>query len=454
MSYKIKFWQLVFPALLAPALGFAAAASSAVVDLSPQLAAPGASCDACKIILLDPGSAEKTTLDTRIAETQARVKSGPNSPAQIERLGWLFVEKARVSNDPGFYKLAEQCALCLESAHGNSLDALLLRGHVLHSLHRFKEAESLALDLTKKRELAFDFGLLGDVEYDQGKVPQAVAAYQRMVNLRPDLQAYSRIAQIRWLTGDLSGAVEAMVMAAQAGSPLNAEPTAWTYSRLALLQLQFGDFPAAKQSASVALQMQTNSAAAWLALGRIQLAAGETNAAVESLGKAAELNHLPEAQWALADALRLAGRLSAAEEVEKKLQQRGASEDPRSFSLFLSTRGVQSELALKLAQNELDARTDVFTHDALAWALKASGRLPEARAEMTKALAEGTQDARLFLHSAVIAAAAGDQGGAARYSSLAWKSQQMLFPSERELLGRLAPGGNYSQQYSSNLERN
>ena len=344
MAYKITFWQKVLTPLSALALGFAAVASSAADALSPALAPPDISCDACKIILLNPGSAQKDSLDTQIAQVQGRVKTGPNSAAQIERLGWLFVEKARVSNDPGFYKLAEQCALCLESAKSNSLDALLLRGHVLHSLHRFKEAEALALELTKKRELAFDFGLLGDVEYDQGKIPEAVAAYQKMVDLRPDLQAYSRIGQIRWLKGDLSGAVEAMTMAAQAGSPLNAEPTAWTYSRLALLQLQRGDFPAAHQSASIALQLQSNSAPAWLALGRIQLAAGETNAAVKSLAKAADLNHLPEAQWALADAMRLAGRLAAAEGVEKELQQRGASEDPRSFSLFLSTRGQQSEL--------------------------------------------------------------------------------------------------------------
>jgi len=396
--------------------------------------------------MLDPGSTETNAVDTQIAQAQARVKSSRNPAAQVERLGWLFVEKARVSNDPGFYKLAEQCALCLESAHSNSSEALLLRGHVLHSLHRFKEAESLALELTGKREMAFDFGLLGDVEYDQGKVPEAVAAYQRMVNLRPDLQAYSRISQVRWLTGDLSGAVEAMTLAAQAGSPLNAEPTAWTYSRLALLQLQSGDLPGARQSANYALLLQTNSAAAWLALGRIQLASRETNASIESLGKAAALNHLPEAQWALADALRDAGRFSEAEHVEKELQKRGASEDPRSFSLFLSTRGQQVDLALRLAQSQLDTRKDVFTHDALAWALKASGRWPEARAEMTKALAEHTQDARLFFHSAVISAAAGDKDAAKLYAQLAWQSGQMLFPSERESLGLVAPGEKRSQE--------
>lgn len=406
------------------------------------------------MILLDPGSAETNAVDQQIAQTQARVKSGPNSGPQIERLGWLFVEKARVSNDPGFYKLAEQCALCLESVDSNSLDALLLKGHVLHSLHRFKEAKPLALELIRKRGLAFDFGLLGDVEYDQGNISEAAAAYQRMVNLRPDLQAYSRVAQIRWITGDLSGAVEAMDLAAQAGSPLNAEPTGWTYSRLALLQLQSGDFPAAKRSASVALQMQTNSAPAWLALGRIQLAAGATNAAVESLRKAAALNHLPESQWLLADALGVMGKNTEAADVEKELQERGASEDPRSFSLYLSTRGLHPELALKLARRELDTRLDVFTHDALAWALKANGNLPAARAEMTKALAEGTQDARLFFHSAVINAAAGDNAEAARFSRLAWNSSQMLFPSEREQLGRIAPGDEYSHRPPTNLNQN
>jgi tetratricopeptide (TPR) repeat protein len=417
---------------------------------APAAATPDLSCDACKVILLDPGAAEKSAVDAQIAQTQARVKTGLNPGPEIERLGWLFVEKARLSSDPGFYKLAEQCALCLESAHSNAPEALLLKGHVLHSLHHFKEAELLALDLTKSRGIAFDFGLLGDVEFDQGKIPEAVAAYQRMVNLRPDLQSYSRVAQVRWMTGDLPGAQEAMSMAAQAGSPLNAEPTAWTYSRLALLQLQSGDFAAAQHSASVALQMQANSAPAFQALGRIELAAGETNAAVQSLTQAAALNHLPESQWLLADALRLQGLTLEASAMENQIQERGVSEDPRSFSIYLSTRGLHPKLALKLAQRELEARADVFTHDALAWALHANGRLPEARAEMTKAMAEGTLDARLFFHAAVIHAGAGENEEAVRCGRLAWNFRQMLFPSELEQLERILPRAQFSQQHASN----
>jgi tetratricopeptide (TPR) repeat protein len=415
---------------------------------------PGPSSDAFKIILLDTSSAQKDAVDTQIALAQARIKSHANSAAQIERLGWLFVEKARISNDPGFYKLAEQCAVCLDSMNAQSPEALLLKGHVLHSLHKFKEAEPLAVELTKRRGLAFDFGLLGDVEFDQGNIAEATAAYQKMVNLRPDLQAYSRVAQVRWMTGDLPGAIEAMSMAAHAGSPLNAEPTAWTYSRLALLQLQSGDFSAARESAQAALQIQSNSAPALMALGRILLANGETNAAIESLRQAAALNHLPEAQWLLADALRAMSTTAEVAALENQLQERGVSEDPRSFSLYLATRGLQPKRALELARRELDTRADVFTHDALAWALKANGQLAEAQAEIKMALAENTQDARLFFHAAVINEAAGDNENVFRYRDLAWKQRQMLFPSELELLKRVPACEQFSQQHASNLTPN
>jgi hypothetical protein len=80
----------------------------------------------------------------------------------LEQLGWAFVQKARVSYDQSFYKLAELCAICIESQSPASAEALLLQGHVLYSLHRFKDAEAFALRLSESRAAPFDFGLLGD----------------------------------------------------------------------------------------------------------------------------------------------------------------------------------------------------------------------------------------------------------------------------------------------------
>jgi len=146
-------------------------------------------------------------IDSEIRKLQEEARSKQQPPEVMKRLGWAFVRKARLSYDPGYYKLAEQCALAVEFLHADDPDALLLRGHILQSLHRFKEAEPIARKLTKARHDSADEGLLGDVLMEQGRLSEAIGAYQEMVNLRPDLQSYTRVAHLRWLKGDLEGAI-------------------------------------------------------------------------------------------------------------------------------------------------------------------------------------------------------------------------------------------------------
>jgi len=87
-----------------------------------------------------------------------------------------------------------------------------------------------------------------------------------------------------------------------------------------------------------------------------------------------------------------------------------------------------------LAQQELTNRRDVFTHDALAWALAVAGRTAEAQEHARQALSEGTVDARLFLHAGIIAALNHDITQAKRWLQKASVIQQMLLPSERTQL--------------------
>jgi len=114
------------------------------------------------------------------------------------------------------------------------------------------------------------------------------------------------------------------------------------------------------------------------------------------------------------------------------LAQHGAVADPRTFALYLATRGESAELAVNLSKKELMSREDVFTHDALAWALAEAGYAEEAREQMELALAEGTQDARMFLHAAVIAAKSKRVAEAKAWLEKAGSLQQTLLPSERK----------------------
>ena len=149
----------------------------------------------------------------------------------------------------------------------NEPAALLLRGHVLHQMHRFSEAEAIARRLVTLREFVLDFGLLGDALMEQGRVAEAAGAYQKMIDLKPFYQSYTRAAHLRWLRGDLNGAIEMMHAAVKAASPRDRESVAWAYSRLAMYELQRGRLAEAERMADASLQFVPDYAAALLARG-------------------------------------------------------------------------------------------------------------------------------------------------------------------------------------------
>ena len=384
---------------------------------------------AASVALVPQKGDEPIDSEIRVLQNEARSQHQP--PDVMKRLGWAFVRKARLSYDPGYYKLAEQCALAIESRHGDDPDALLLQGHILQSLHKFKEAEPIARKLINVRNESADEGLLGDVLMEQGRLSEAIGAYQNMMNLRPDLQSYTRVAHLRWLRGDLEGAIEVIELAVTGATPREPEPGAWAYTRMGTYSLQAGQTEVAERSAAFALQYASNYPPALLLQARVLLAQGKLSTAIETLQRATALNPLPEYQWILADALREAHEIEAAEKVEQKLISTGAGNDPRTFALFLATRGQQLQQSLQLAFDELNTRADVFTIDALAWALRANGRLVEALGYSRKSLAEGTQDARLFYHAGCIALENGQDAEARELFIRADGIKQMLLPSER-----------------------
>ena len=259
-------------------------------------------------------------------------------------------------------------------------------------------------------------------------------ALQRLANLKPGVEADSRIAHVRWLKGDLKGAIAAMESAARATSPRAAENCAWTFARLSGFYLQAGRIDAAFNAAEAASKHVSAYPPALLARGRALLALGKSEEAIPMLKIAAELNPLPEYQWWLADALRVGGRADAAAKVEAGLKRRGETSDPRTLALFLATRREDAATALRLAREELASRGDVFTHDVLAWALAASGDSAAADIEMRLALAERTQDARLLWHAGEIALMRGAKAEADEFFRKAEPFAATLTPSERSRL--------------------
>lgn len=399
--------------------------------------------DPCRLVLL-PHYGD-TALDAQIMRAQEAVSKAVSGDAALEQLGWLFVAKARASFDGGFYKLAEQCSFALEngcatnaatdaeSVTARRYAAMLLRGHVLQNLHQFKAAEPLARELAEKRGSPMDFGLLGDVLMEQGRLDEAAAAYQNMMNLRPDSRALARAAHLRWLKGDLEGAIEAMREAAGTVGTRDTDSVAWMRTRLAFYEFQAGQAEIAGRACDDALSLVPDYAPALLLRGRMALANGDAAKAVAQFERAVKLNPLPEYYWALVEALQQAGQSERAELAETALARRG-SDDPRTYAIYLATQRRQAELAVRLATRELGERADVFTYDCLAWAQYSAGDLVSAKAAIAKALAEGTSDARLFFHAGIINAAVGEREAAQDFFKKSFESRHLLWPSERNQL--------------------
>jgi tetratricopeptide (TPR) repeat protein len=371
-------------------------------------------------------------VDAGIARAQQRARDAANAVTPLTELAQQFITRARTSQVSTYYVMAEHAALCAESKDPGNAQALLIRGHVLHQFHRFSEAEALARQVVGKRGLFLDYGLLGDVLLEQGRIGDAADAYQKMIDLKPYFHSYTRAAHLRWIKGDLSGAIALIRMATQAASPRDPESAAWAYTRLANYELQAGRRAEALRASDVALSYHPEYAAALLVRGRTLLADGKSAAAVDLLRRAALVSPLPEHEWALADALRATSNLEEARTVEDRLARGGATTDPRTFALYLATRRERADEALALAEKEMVNRQDVFTLDALAWSFAAAGRMAEADAAMIRALAEGTKDARLFYHAGVIALARGESARARRWLDKAAAAAQMLLPSERD----------------------
>src|SRR5258708_40292126 len=132
----VRFERLAVFALIAVAAG-CGRAPNRILQRSQQPGAPppakiieatSVTPDPCRLVLVPLGG--DAPLDQKILRAQERIRTASDPLVSIEQLGWLFVSKARASFDPGYYKLAEQCALCMESKKQGAQEPRLLRGHV------------------------------------------------------------------------------------------------------------------------------------------------------------------------------------------------------------------------------------------------------------------------------------------------------------------------------------
>ena len=352
--------------------------------------------------------------DKAVTELQTSVRANPAKDDAWAILGRAWVRKARESADPGFYLNADACAAVVLERNPEDRLALDLRGLVLLNGHKFDDARALAVRITRKYpDDPMAWGTLSDAYLEMGRYDEASDATQKMVDLKPNLPSYSRASHLQWLRGDVTSAKETVRRALDSGraGKTDPEPGAWVFVQAATMFWAEGDFDGADAGYDKALERIGDYAPANVGKGRVAMAKGDARRAAELFERAWKVSPLVETAWLLGDAREAAGDAKGSAEAHAQVEREGRRTDPRTLSLFLSTRnksGADAEDALKLAREEYEIRKDMVTEDALAWALYRTGKIPDAKLSITKARRLGTPDARMIFHEGAIRIAAGE----------------------------------------------
>jgi tetratricopeptide (TPR) repeat protein len=322
------------------------------------------------------------------------------------------MNQARVTGDAAFYARAEAaCDRALRLAPDH-YDALRLRAWIYGGEHRFAEAAAAARRAHALRPSdPFNFGTLGDALVELGDYDGAGAAFQSMIDLRPDSASYARGAYLRELEGDVDGALALMTLAAHAADP---SQRAWYRSQLGDLEFSRGNAEGAAREQAAALAEAPRAHAALAGLARAEAALGNPKRAVSLYRQSLEVFPSPMVAAELGELLEVLGRKDEAAqqfaliEATRRLQA-GSGLFDRQIAVIHADRGVDPDDAWRIAERSLESRRDIYGYDAVAWCALASGRLARARETIGYALKLGTKDARLLYHAGMIAAAAGDR---------------------------------------------
>lgn len=358
------------------------------------------------------------SLNDRIIDTyQAIVREQPGNLDAHATLGLAYIQKAREQGDPSMYGRAEALFERVLRDDPKHLEALIGTGQLALAQHRFRDAlivgeRALAVNPTVSRV----YGLIADAQIELGQYEQAVETIQIMVDLRPDLASYSRVAYARELHGDQMGAIEAMTLAVRAGGP-TVENTEWTRTQLGLLSFGMGDLAGAEGQFALSLARLPDYAPALAGMARVRAAQGDFAAARELYGQAIARMPLPEYVVALGELEQAAGRpeeaarqYELARVIERLFESNGVNGD-LSLALFEADHG-DPQAALALAEAAYAERPGIRGAEVRAWALYSAGRIPEAQAAIAEAMRLGTRDATLHYRAAMIALAAGDPNAA------------------------------------------
>jgi tetratricopeptide (TPR) repeat protein len=402
-------------------LGLAVVLAAVVAILASGLLRgeePPAGKDAAPVASV--GGTDSST-DRFIAGFQRRLKDDPEDFSSYVNLANAYLQKVRETGDPSLYAKAEDLLDRAEKIEPHNPELFATRGILALARHDFARAlEFGERALALNPESARYYGIVGDAQIELGRYEEAIASYQKMIDLRPDFSSYSRVAYARELYGDPEGAIQAMQDAVEAGAPVP-ENKAWAYVQLGNLRFTTGQLQKAAKDYDLATKTLPNYPPALAGQARIASARGELEQAAVLYQEA--FHRMPLAEYAinLGDVYtEMREKKKAAEQydlvrvIDKLYRANGVNTD-LEIALFYADHDMNLQTSLEKARAAYDARPSIHAADTLAWTLYKTGNYKEAQKYSSEALKLSTRDPLKLFHAGMISKALGQREQSREY---------------------------------------
>ncbi len=385
-------------------------------------------------------SAEFLKSEADVKKYRIELAEHPDKSEDYVKLAEIYLQESRVTANHHFY-IPVASALLDETLRRdtNNFEALVTNAGLQMTLHQFQKADDMVTSAIRQNPYnATSYGVLCDANVELGNYHEAVTACDSMMSKRPDLRSYARASYLRQLMGKDSSAIQAMLLAADAGLS-GSESRSWALYQLGNLFIQAGKFDTAAFIFNGILEERPGYAYAKSGLAMIHLAKGEYTDAIRELASA--MQALPEHIFLeqLADVYIAMGDTANARTLETRVfaafdqhEQDGWNVD-REYAQFAADHNVRLGEAVTRAEREWKRRpNNADAIETYAWSLLKNGDAQKAETIMEFGLKSGIVTPTMHYHAAVIYASLGRTAEAQEE----WRSAILRVPCVKPALVR------------------